>query len=186
MSAEAPRESVTPGSPITVVIGAVTVPELVDRPQIVVRAGTNHVAIDEFARWAEPLKSQIPRVFVADLSQLLNSPRVSTSPIGWRSRRRPGECVSTCSALTPRSAMPPLSMSCGRCRHPAKRRRSPAGPSRASPAQARATMRRWWPGAAPLPQSVVISPPQSARRHRPETWRCNVTAKGIALGRTVA
>jgi uncharacterized lipoprotein YmbA len=92
LSAEAPRESVSHGSPVIVVIGAVTVPELVDRPQIVVRAGTNHVTIDEFARWAEPLKSQIPRVFVADLSQLLNSPRVSTLPIGgdavaaWRVR----------------------------------------------------------------------------------------------------
>ncbi|OYD72925.1 UNVERIFIED_ORG: hypothetical protein BDU10_4584 [Burkholderia sp. CF145] len=92
LSAEAPRESVNHGSPVTVVIGAVNVPELVNRPQIVVRAGTNHVTIDEFARWAEPLKSQIPRVFVADLSQLLNSPRVSTLPIGgdaaaaWRVR----------------------------------------------------------------------------------------------------
>jgi len=92
LSAEAPRESVSHGSPVIVVIGAVSVPELVDRPQIVVRAGTNHVTIDEFARWAEPLKSQIPRVFVADLSQLLNSPRVSTLPIGgdaaaaWRVR----------------------------------------------------------------------------------------------------
>ncbi|OUL93706.1 PqiC family protein, partial [Paraburkholderia hospita] len=69
LSAEAPRESVNRGSPVTVVVGAVTVPELVNRPQIVVRAGTNHVTIDEFARWADPLKSQIPRVFVADLSQ---------------------------------------------------------------------------------------------------------------------
>jgi uncharacterized lipoprotein YmbA len=92
LSPEAPRESVNRGSPVTVVIGAVNVPELVNRPQIVVRAGTNHVTIDEFARWAEPLKSQIPRVFVADLSQLLNSPRVSTLPIGgdaaaaWRVR----------------------------------------------------------------------------------------------------
>jgi uncharacterized protein len=92
LSAEAPREGVNRGSPVTVVIGAVSVPELVDRPQIVVRAGTNHVAIEEFARWAESLKSQIPHVVAADLSQLLNSPRVSTSPIGgdptavWRVR----------------------------------------------------------------------------------------------------
>lgn len=92
LSAEAPRASDNRGAPVTVVIGLVTVPELVDRPQIVVRSGTNHVTIDEFARWADTLKSQIPRVVVADLSQLLNSPRVSTSPIGgdpaaaWRVR----------------------------------------------------------------------------------------------------
>ncbi|EIM96157.1 hypothetical protein WQE_35615 [Paraburkholderia hospita] len=78
LSAEAPRESVNRGSPVTVVIGAVTVPELVDRPQIVARAGTNTVNIDEFARWAEPLKSQIPHAVAADLSQLLNTSFVST------------------------------------------------------------------------------------------------------------
>jgi uncharacterized lipoprotein YmbA len=78
LSAEAPRESVNRGSRVTVVIGAVTVPELVDRPQIVARAGTNTVNIDEFARWAEPLKSQIPHVVAADLSQLLNTSFVST------------------------------------------------------------------------------------------------------------
>jgi uncharacterized lipoprotein YmbA len=92
LSQEVQGASGQPATPITVLVGPVSVPELVDRPQIVVRAGVNHVTFDEFARWAEPLKSQIPRVFVADLSQLLNSPRVSTLPIGgdaaaaWRVR----------------------------------------------------------------------------------------------------
>ena len=82
LSAAAPQTGNPPGAPIAVVIGAVTVPELVDRPQIVVRSGDNTVDIDEFARWADPLKSQIPRVIGADLGQLLNSVMVSTYPMG--------------------------------------------------------------------------------------------------------
>jgi uncharacterized lipoprotein YmbA len=82
LSVAAPPASPPPAAPITVLIGAVSVPELVDRPQIVVSAGANTVDIDEFARWADPLKSQIPRVIRADLAQQLNSSRVSASPIG--------------------------------------------------------------------------------------------------------
>ena len=63
-------------------IGVVSVPELVDRPQIVVNAGDNKVDIDEFARWADSLKSQIPRVIRADLAQQLNGARVAASPMG--------------------------------------------------------------------------------------------------------
>lgn len=58
----------------------VSVPELVDRSQIVSRLGANRVSIDEFARWAEPLKSQIPRVLAADLAQLIPGAIVSTYP----------------------------------------------------------------------------------------------------------
>jgi uncharacterized lipoprotein YmbA len=74
-------EPVHPATSIAVTVGLVTVPELIDRPQIVVFEGANQVHINEFARWAEPLKSQIPRVVAADLAALLNTPRVSTSPI---------------------------------------------------------------------------------------------------------
>jgi uncharacterized lipoprotein YmbA len=81
LSPETPGESVSAATMITVAVGAVTVPELVDRPQIVVRAGAHQVDIDEFARWAEPLKSQIPRVVAANLAQLLNTPRVSAYPV---------------------------------------------------------------------------------------------------------
>ncbi|MFL9991056.1 PqiC family protein [Paraburkholderia sediminicola] len=82
LSAAAPQTGNPPAVPIAVLIGVVTVPDLVDRPQIVVRSGDNTVDIDEFARWADPLKSQIPRVVRADLGQLLNSSMVSTYPMG--------------------------------------------------------------------------------------------------------
>ncbi|NPT61126.1 PqiC family protein [Paraburkholderia elongata] len=81
LSAEAPGDSARPATPVTVLIGAVSVPELVDRPQIVVRAGANQVTMNEFARWADSLKSQIPRVIAADVAQDLNSPRVSAYPM---------------------------------------------------------------------------------------------------------
>ncbi|CAE6817637.1 hypothetical protein R75461_05949 [Paraburkholderia nemoris] len=81
LSPQAPGESTAPAMPVTVLIGSVTVPDLVDRPQIVVRASANQVTIDEFARWADSLKSQIPRVIAADLSQELNSPHVSAYPM---------------------------------------------------------------------------------------------------------
>ena len=81
LSAEAPADSARPVATFNVVVGAATVPELIDRPQIVVRDGANQVDIDEFARWAEPLKSQIPRVIAADLARLLNSQRVSVYPV---------------------------------------------------------------------------------------------------------
>jgi uncharacterized lipoprotein YmbA len=80
LSPAAPHEGGRPATSVSVSVGWVSVPELVDRPQIVVDSGANRVDINEFARWAEPLKSQIPRVVAADLAQELNSTRVSASP----------------------------------------------------------------------------------------------------------
>jgi uncharacterized lipoprotein YmbA len=55
------------GAPSVAVV-SVSVPELVDRPQIVVRAGPNQVGISEQARWAEPLRGAIARVVAANLA----------------------------------------------------------------------------------------------------------------------
>ncbi|MFL9945949.1 PqiC family protein [Paraburkholderia agricolaris] len=66
--------------PVAIAIGPVTVPDLVDRPQIVSRVDENRVSIDEFARWADPLKSQIARVIAADLTQCLPGSIVSVYP----------------------------------------------------------------------------------------------------------
>ena len=49
-------------------IGHVTVPELVDRPQMVLRSGTNQVNLLEQRRWAESLRSAIARVVAANLA----------------------------------------------------------------------------------------------------------------------
>lgn len=62
---------------VSLVVGPVTIPDTVDRPQIVTRVGENAVTINEFARWAQPLKGDIARVIAADLAVLLNSQQIS-------------------------------------------------------------------------------------------------------------
>jgi uncharacterized protein len=59
-------------------VGPVTLPEVVDRPQFVVRVAANRVEILETHRWAEPLKSEIPRLIAENLRRLLGSSRVSS------------------------------------------------------------------------------------------------------------
>ncbi|MFA6292132.1 MAG: PqiC family protein [Victivallales bacterium] len=64
-----------------VVIGPVSIPAEVDRPQFTVQVAQNRVAIDEFNRWAEPLNSNIARVVAGDLSVLLGTPHVVAVPL---------------------------------------------------------------------------------------------------------
>jgi len=55
---------------------SVRIPELWDRPQIVLTKSANEVVISEFDRWAAPLKSEVPRVVARDLRRLLGSPDI--------------------------------------------------------------------------------------------------------------
>jgi len=64
----------------SVAIGPVTVPDIVDRPQIVTNIAANQVQIAEQARWAGPLKSQISLVIAANLMQLLDGAYVYVYP----------------------------------------------------------------------------------------------------------
>ena len=73
----------SPGPATTcVVVSPVTVPDVVDRPQIVTRTADNRVELNEFARWAEPLKTDIARVIAADLAYRLTTARVSLFDLG--------------------------------------------------------------------------------------------------------
>ncbi|MFM0323348.1 PqiC family protein [Caballeronia glebae] len=60
-----------------VIVGPVTVPDLVDRPQIVTRDTSNEVTLNEYARWGEPLRSSIADAIAGDLALLLASDRVA-------------------------------------------------------------------------------------------------------------
>ncbi|SAK52780.1 lipoprotein [Caballeronia hypogeia] len=60
-----------------VIVGPVTVPDLVDRPQIVTRDTSNQVTLNEFARWGEPLKSSIADAIAGDLTLLLGSDKIA-------------------------------------------------------------------------------------------------------------
>jgi uncharacterized lipoprotein YmbA len=62
----------------SVFVGPVTLPEVIDRPQLVVRVTANRVELLESHRWAEPLKSEIPRLIAQNLGRLLGSDRVSS------------------------------------------------------------------------------------------------------------
>lgn len=77
----------TPTKPVHVVVAPVTIPDVVDRPQIVTRVGNNQVALDEFARWGEPLKADIARAIAGNLSKLLGSDRVSVFDSGLEAAR---------------------------------------------------------------------------------------------------
>jgi uncharacterized protein len=62
----------------SVVVAPAALPEIVDRPQLVMYADTNRVSILEQQRWAEPLRVGIPRVVAENLGNLLGSAQVST------------------------------------------------------------------------------------------------------------
>ncbi len=67
-------------SELSVAVGPVSIPDVVDRPQIVVTLGSNQVRLEEFDRWALPLQSPIPRVVAENLIVLLGTPRVTIFP----------------------------------------------------------------------------------------------------------
>src|SRR4249920_627957 len=67
-------------SSLSVVVGPVSVPAAVDRPQIVVSTGPNQVRVDDFNRWASPLQSNISRVVADNLGSILGTPRVTVFP----------------------------------------------------------------------------------------------------------
>ena len=64
----------------TVAIGPVTVPDIIDCPQIVTRSGPNQMQIAEQERWASPVKSEISRVIADSLMQQLDGAYVYVYP----------------------------------------------------------------------------------------------------------
>jgi uncharacterized lipoprotein YmbA len=64
-------------SNLSVLVGPVSIPAIVDLPQIVVSTGPNQVTLNEYERWASPLQNNISRVVAENLVALLGAPRVS-------------------------------------------------------------------------------------------------------------
>lgn len=71
-----PEVVAAPAQAPSVSVGPVTLPELLDRPQLVVRVAPNRVTILEAHRWAEPLKEEIPRLLSQDMGRRLGTHRV--------------------------------------------------------------------------------------------------------------
>ncbi|MDX2168611.1 MAG: PqiC family protein [Deltaproteobacteria bacterium] len=64
-----------------VLVGPVSVPASVDRPEFVVQQGPNRVEVEEFNRWDGPLGDGIARVVAGDLAVLLGTPDVAVAPL---------------------------------------------------------------------------------------------------------
>ncbi|HTR59105.1 MAG TPA: PqiC family protein [Casimicrobiaceae bacterium] len=64
-------------SKLSVLVGPVSVPSAIERPQIVVTTGANQVSIDDFNRWDAPVQDNIARVVAENLVTILGTPRVT-------------------------------------------------------------------------------------------------------------
>jgi uncharacterized protein len=74
LSAENPAADVkSEPNALKVSVWQVTLPDVVDRNQMVVRLDPNRVEIADFHRWAEPLRRAIPRVLAENLARQLGS-----------------------------------------------------------------------------------------------------------------
>lgn len=63
-----------------ILVGPVSLPETLDRPQLVTRVTDTRVNVLELQRWAAPLKLEVPRVLAANLNQLLPDAAVTVEP----------------------------------------------------------------------------------------------------------
>jgi uncharacterized lipoprotein YmbA len=68
-----------PASGPAILVGPVSIPAVVDRPEIVVTIGNNEVWLDEVNRWASPLADNISLAVVENLIAVLATPRVALS-----------------------------------------------------------------------------------------------------------
>jgi len=64
------------GDKMRLMVGPVTVPMRMDRPQLVIQSSSNEVQIYEYQRWAGSLKSDIAGVVGASLARDLGTPNV--------------------------------------------------------------------------------------------------------------
>jgi uncharacterized lipoprotein YmbA len=78
----APPAEATQGlAHLAVGVGPVTLPEYLNRPQIVTRAGSNRIILADFDSWAEPLDGLFARTLTENLSLLLGTDDVVPLPL---------------------------------------------------------------------------------------------------------
>jgi len=80
MLSSTPLPERVPAVSCSLSVGPVFVPAAVDRPQIVIRTGKNEVFINEFERWAAPLKNDIGRIVAENLVSMLGTKQVTLFP----------------------------------------------------------------------------------------------------------
>jgi uncharacterized lipoprotein YmbA len=67
----------SPTSTLSIVVGPVTLPAVVDRPEIVVTVAENEVWLDEFNRWASPLADAVAIAVAENLAARLATARAT-------------------------------------------------------------------------------------------------------------
>lgn len=79
-STENETKPVTDLKEAIVVIGPITLTQVLDRPQIIIRQSDNEIRVSDLDRWAEPLHENLSRVIADNLSILLAKGRVIRFP----------------------------------------------------------------------------------------------------------
>lgn len=84
-----PTEARSPGAPsgpTVAVVGMarVSVPDWLDRPQVLARTASGEIVADDLSHWGEPLPRGIQRVLTENLAVLLPDHRILTEPISPR------------------------------------------------------------------------------------------------------
>ena len=69
-------------SDLTIGLGPVELPEMLDRPQIITRTGDHRLQFAEFDRWAGSLRNDFTRILAENLSLLLNTEDIVVYPWG--------------------------------------------------------------------------------------------------------
>jgi uncharacterized lipoprotein YmbA len=72
---------------LSIGVGPVEIPQMLDRPQIVTRSGPNKLNVDEFNRWAGRLDESFAGVLAENISLLLGTDQVAVYP--WQTDFKP-------------------------------------------------------------------------------------------------
>jgi uncharacterized protein len=73
LNADGPaRKTEAPPPRYTVRVGPASVPEALDRPELVLRVSATELAVDDSHRWAEPLRTGIARAVAGNLARELD------------------------------------------------------------------------------------------------------------------
>src|SRR5215470_3842728 len=82
LSAIADQPTAVPGKGTAIGIGPITLPQYLNRPQIVTRVSGNQLAVAEFDQWGGDLNDNVTRALATNLSSLLETDRVFLFP--WK------------------------------------------------------------------------------------------------------
>ncbi len=88
LSVAAANEQQQPDNPVTIGVGPLSLPDYLNRPQIVTRDGAAKLDYAETHRWGGRLEESILRVVAENLSAIIGTNRVKTFP--WDTSFTPG------------------------------------------------------------------------------------------------